>query len=124
MSLPVGQQRALDRIERALQESEPRLASKFAMFARLASPDGPIGKERISPPRPLWTFQVALHGFRVACGGFRVAALISVALALLITGLVLSGTAHRGGCVRARTPIAAGSPAACGLGVRISQDHG
>jgi hypothetical protein len=35
MSLPTGQQRVLDDIEDALQVSEPRLASMYAIFARL-----------------------------------------------------------------------------------------
>jgi hypothetical protein len=35
MSLPVGQQRVLDDIEGALQASEPRLASMYAIFTRL-----------------------------------------------------------------------------------------
>lgn len=125
MSLPVSQQRALDRIERALRESEPRLASKFAMFTRLAAPDGPIGKERLSPRRPLWGCQVALRRFRIACRGFHVAAMISVAVVLLITGLVLSGTAHRGGCPRARTAIpTAGSPGTGSQGPQGTQAIG
>lgn len=33
MSLPTGQQRTLDRIERALHASEPHLAAKFAIFS-------------------------------------------------------------------------------------------
>lgn len=36
MSLPACQQRALDKIESTLQAREPRLASMFAIFARLA----------------------------------------------------------------------------------------
>jgi hypothetical protein len=35
MSLPVGQQRVLEDIEGALQTSEPRLASMYAIFTRL-----------------------------------------------------------------------------------------
>jgi hypothetical protein len=36
VSLPACQQRALDRIESALQACEPRFASMFAIFTRLA----------------------------------------------------------------------------------------
>jgi hypothetical protein len=36
VSLPASQQRALDAIESALQEREPRLASMFTIFTRLA----------------------------------------------------------------------------------------
>lgn len=112
MSLPVSERRALERIERSLQASEPRLASKFAMFTRLVTADGPIGRERISVRR--------------IGNGFHVIALISVAVAMLIAGLVLSGTYHRGGgCIRTRGPVAtAAPPASCGLGVRIPQDRG
>src|SRR5215831_14032415 len=35
MSLPASQQRVLDRIEETLKKREPRLASMFAIFARL-----------------------------------------------------------------------------------------
>jgi hypothetical protein len=35
MSLPAGEQRVLDRIEDALQASEPRLASMYSIFTRL-----------------------------------------------------------------------------------------
>ena len=35
MGLPASQERLLDRIEETLKEREPRLASLFAMFARL-----------------------------------------------------------------------------------------
>jgi hypothetical protein len=37
MSLPAAQQRVLDRIETALQDSEPRLASMYSIFTRLTS---------------------------------------------------------------------------------------
>jgi hypothetical protein len=91
MSLPAGQQRTLQRIERALQASEPRLASKFAIFSRLAFLDGPIRTERIYPPR-----------LRHRLGtGLRAVTLIPVAIGLLITGIALSGTTHGSGvCLR------------------------
>ena len=45
MSLPAWQQRVLDRMEGALQASEPHLASMFAIFARLNAGE-PVRAER------------------------------------------------------------------------------
>ena len=42
MTLPVAQQRVLDRMEGALQASEPHLASMFSIFTRLNA-DEPVG---------------------------------------------------------------------------------
>ncbi|HLK78059.1 MAG TPA: hypothetical protein VKU77_30980 [Streptosporangiaceae bacterium] len=39
MSLPVSEQRVLDRIENALEGGEPRLRSMFAIFTRLTRDD-------------------------------------------------------------------------------------
>jgi hypothetical protein len=47
MSLPTGEQQILDRIDRTLQVSEPRLASMFAIFGRLVKNDGPPLRERL-----------------------------------------------------------------------------
>lgn len=110
MSLPAGQQRTLHQIERVLQASEPHLVSKFAIFARLASSDGPIGRERIHPPR-----------FRLT-PRFRAVMLAPVTIGLLIIGIVLGGTAHgSGGCLHGWHSIPA-SPARggadCGLVMR------
>jgi hypothetical protein len=50
VSLPAWQQRVLDRMEGALQASEPRLASMFAIFARLNAGE-PVGAEPLGRPR-------------------------------------------------------------------------
>lgn len=114
MSLPSAQQRTLHQIERALQASEPRLASKFAIFTRLVTPDGPIGLERINAPglkiRPKIRLRLRLGA------GFRVVALMAVAIGLLITGIVVGGTAHSSdGCLRGWHSLPARGPAGCGL---------
>lgn len=116
MSLPAGQRRTLDQIEHALQGSEPHLASKFAIFTRLTSPDGPARTERIQAPR----FRARLRsGFRFGAGGLRAAALIPIAIGLLITGIVLGGTAHgSGGCLRGWRAMPARGSAGCGLGTQ------
>lgn len=109
MSLPAGQQRRLHQIERALQVSEPHLVSKFAIFTRLATPDGPIGRERIRAPGLRRRLRPA----------FRSVTLIPVAIGLLIAAIVLSGTAHgSGGCLPGWHSIPAAHPrggAGCGV---------
>jgi Protein of unknown function (DUF3040) len=50
MSLPAWQQRVLDRMEIALQASEPHLASMFAVFARLNAGE-PVSPEPLARPR-------------------------------------------------------------------------
>jgi hypothetical protein len=52
MGLPAGQQRVLTAIEDALQASEPRLASMYAIFARLTR--GESGPEREQIDAPGW----------------------------------------------------------------------
>jgi hypothetical protein len=54
MSLPVSEQRALDRIACGLRASEPRLASMFAMFSKLSKDDRPPLQEQLSPGRLRW----------------------------------------------------------------------
>jgi hypothetical protein len=47
MSLPARQERELEQIEGALEATEPRLASMFAMFNRLAKGERPVSAERV-----------------------------------------------------------------------------
>lgn len=47
MGLPVGEQRVLDEIEDSLRVSEPRLASMYAIFARLTHSDGRPLREQL-----------------------------------------------------------------------------
>jgi Protein of unknown function (DUF3040) len=57
MNLPAWQQRVLDRMESALQASEPHLVSMFAIFARLNAGE-PVGEEpraRARPRRRRWS---------------------------------------------------------------------
>ncbi len=108
MSLPAGQQRTLHQIERALQVSEPYLVSKFAIFTRLATPDGPIGRERIHAPR-----------FRLK-PRLRAAMLAPVAIGLLITAITLGGTAHgSGGCLHGWRSIPAAPARGAGCGAEM-----
>jgi hypothetical protein len=49
MSLPACQERALSAIENALRAAEPRLASRFAIFGRLASGEDLPRTEQLVP---------------------------------------------------------------------------
>jgi hypothetical protein len=51
VSLPARQQRVLDGIATAVAASEPQLASMFAIFTKLTSPDGPARTERLPRSR-------------------------------------------------------------------------
>jgi hypothetical protein len=49
MSLPASQERVLSAIENALRKGEPRLASRFAIFTRLASGEDLPRTEQLMP---------------------------------------------------------------------------
>jgi hypothetical protein len=86
VSLPAAEQRVLDRMEGALQASEPHLASMFAIFARLNT-DEPVGVEPLARPsrRRRWLQRgTALYAF----------VLIPVMFTMIIIGALLSGRAH------------------------------
>jgi hypothetical protein len=100
MSLPAGQQRTLDRIDTALQAREPRLASMFAIFTRLAGDEETPWWERLQAAR--WP------------GGRRsVLVLIPLALVGLVFAVLL--------CVNlAGVPAGGQGPAACGATLTLS----
>jgi Protein of unknown function (DUF3040) len=88
MSLPACQQRTLDRIEGALQASEPRLASMYAMFAKLSDGE-PVGAEPLAEGG---------RRRRMTPGGVVSAVvLIPMMFALIVTGVLLGGRAHSAG---------------------------
>lgn len=88
MSLPACQQRSLDRIEGALQAAEPRLASMYAMFAKLSEGE-PVGAEPLAE---------AGRRRRMTPGGLVSAVvLVPMMFALIITGVLLGGRAHSAG---------------------------
>jgi hypothetical protein len=100
VSLPAGQQRVLDRMEGALQASEPHLASMFAIFSRLNA-DEPVGAEPLArPPRQQGWLQhgTALYAF----------VLVPVMFAMIIIGALLSSRAHSAGACE--VGYSAGSP--------------
>src|SRR5487761_410123 len=81
MSLPARQQRMLDGIEGELRDSEPHLTTMLAIFTKLTVADGPAMPER-------------LRRSRLSSSGSRGVALIPVLIAMLVTGVVLGGTAR------------------------------
>jgi hypothetical protein len=100
MSLPACQQRTLDRIDTALRVREPRLASMFAIFTRLAGDEETPWWERLQAPR--W------RG-----GRLRVVVLIPLALVSLACAVLLC--VNLGGA-----PAGRQAPAACGVALTIS----
>lgn len=87
MSLPASQQRVLDRMEGALQASEPRLVSMFSIFTRINA-DEPVGEEPLARPRP--------RRFRWLRAGTTIYAfvLVPVMFAMITIGALLSSRAH------------------------------
>ncbi len=87
MTLPAAQQRDLDRIEGALQASEPQLASMFTIFARLNA-DEPVSAEPLARPRP--------QRLRWMHAGTTIYAfvLVPVMFAMITIGALLSSRAH------------------------------
>jgi hypothetical protein len=87
VTLPAAQQRDLDRIEGALQASEPQLASMFTIFARLNA-DEPVGAEplaRLRPRRVRWLRAgTTIYAF----------VLVPVMFAMITIGALLSSRAH------------------------------
>jgi len=61
MSLPACQERILSRIENALRKGEPRLASRFAIFARLTR-DEELPRTEQLVPQPLLRRALASAG--------------------------------------------------------------
>jgi Protein of unknown function (DUF3040) len=99
MSLSARQQRMLDGIERVLQASEPKMASMFAIFTRLTKDEGPAMTERLRSRRLAlgfsapWLLPPRLLPPRLLPSSRNLGAfvLLPVALAMLITGILLGG---------------------------------
>jgi hypothetical protein len=81
MSLPVGQQRVLDRMEGALRASEPDLTSMYAIFTRLVA-DEPVYAEQFARKRMRWV-QPGTSMYAIV--------LIPVMFAAIIVGALLGG---------------------------------
>ena len=102
MSLPAAQQRILDRMEGALQASEPHMATMFAIFARINASE-PVGAEPLSRPRRRqeWLQHgTALYAF----------VLVPVMFTMIVIGAMLSGRVHGAGACEVGYSAGSGSP--------------
>jgi hypothetical protein len=108
MSLPVGQQRVLDDIEGALQTSEPRLASMYAIFTRLTKNEMRPGREELPTRRNRLGWLRCLSARRVIRAITpkpwgrvpRALALAQIITVLAALGVLIGLTVHtvRGAC--------------------------
>lgn len=94
MSLPSCEQRALDAIATQLRAGEPRLASMFAIFARLEGKDGAPRPERIEPRRQFrWRpqrFRRRMRRPRWLAPVSKSAALVPLILVVVVSAVLLS----------------------------------
>jgi hypothetical protein len=102
VSLPAAQQRVLDRMEGALQASEPHLASMFTIFGRLTA-DEPVGTELLVRPRRRHRW--AQHGTTVYAF-----VLVPVMFTMIIVGALLSGRVHSASACPVGYSAGSGSP--------------
>jgi len=104
MSSPDWQQRVLDRMESALQASEPHLASMFAIFARLNAGE-PVGAEPLARPRRRQPRRSSSPGTAVYAFVF-----IPLMFALIVGGALLGGGARNARACEAGYSVGATSP--------------
>jgi hypothetical protein len=104
MSLPAWQQRALERIEGALQSSEPHLASMFAIFARLNASE-PVSEEPLARPRRRPRRRWSSAGTAVYA-----VVVIPVMFTMIVVGAMLGGSAHSATNCNSGYSVAGNSP--------------
>ena len=105
MTLPVDQQRVLDRMEDALQTSEPHLVSMFSIFTRINA-DEPVGDEPLARPRPR-PRRVRWLGAGTTIYAF---VLVPVMFAMITLGALLSSRAHTVATCETGYSVGGGSP--------------
>jgi hypothetical protein len=114
MSLPARQERELELIEGALEATEPRLASMFAMFNRLAKGERPVSAERVRSRAWRWGRRCwqpdALR---------RIAILLALA-AVALSGLILGAKVRP--VTRQCVTLPAGAPSAAALPTTAGPD--
>ena len=100
MTLPVCQQRVLDRMEGALRASEPHLTSMYAMFTRLNAGE-PVRTEQLARKRLRW-LQPGTATYAIV--------LIPVMFAAIIVGALLGGGTRSTGVCEASYSVGGGTP--------------
>jgi hypothetical protein len=113
VSLPSYQQSLLDGMDRALESRDPRLATMFAIFARLTRDEGPPSHERMArEPNPL-AFRIrATARWARASAAFPIVVVACLMLAIVLLGLT---TASGRSCPRPTTThqVMPGKSTAC-----------
>lgn len=106
MSLPAREQRVLERIDDGLCTSEPRLAAKFAMFARLCGGEVPPWREQLTRRPAARSWARALVGWAAArrwrtsnrgSAVRRAVVVANLAIALVLLAVLVAVNAHSGG---------------------------
>jgi hypothetical protein len=105
VTLPVDQQRVLDRIEGALQASEPHLVSMFSIFTQINA-DEPVGAEPLARPRP----RPRRIGWLRAGTTIYAFVLVPVMFAMITIGALLSSRAHSVATCETGYSVGGGSP--------------
>ena len=100
MTLPVCQQRVLDRMEGALRASEPHLTSMYAMFTRLNAGE-PVRTEQLARKRLRW-LQPGTATYAIV--------LIPVMFAAIIVGALLGGGTRSAAACEASYSVGGVSP--------------
>jgi hypothetical protein len=113
MSLPAGQRRALDQIEKALAEDHPGLGPMFALFTRLTGHEAMPVTERVTGrqrqrrwKRRMRPGVVTVVGLAMATGALLTLSLLRPGPQVCAPGTVIAGAAHT-------RPVPAGRQPAC-----------
>ncbi len=104
MSLPAAEERALASIEQVLRSRDPRLSSLFSIFTRLTRQEAMPAIEEIRRRR--WRPQPG--------------AVVLVAIALLVCGIVAGSLATGNGCVQAPAATATAQPSAIAAATSVA----
>jgi hypothetical protein len=84
MALPAGQQGVLDGIEEILRSRDPRLASMFSIFTRLAGQDPMPRLEQLVPQGQAMAARVGRRLGRVFPPRYRLGAIMIVPVVLIV----------------------------------------
>jgi len=104
--LPTHQQSLLNRMDRALEARDPRLASMFAIFTRLTRDDGPPHAERLAPKvNPIVRWLRAPAAWARGPATIPIVLVASLMAAIIALGLTTSGwTACSSATLHRQTP--------------------